>query len=150
KRRVRHQSTKEDGAKQREGRDLGIDARWKVSGRNATGNQLDGRLARLGLKLVMKPAYSAIALRAVDESRKTGREGRVRDDVGDVAQNALEFLTRRGGHKLRVALLLKQLERVGDECDLVRPMPIDRCFADAGATRSGFDRECAVADLAEL
>jgi nicotinamidase-related amidase len=48
--RVRHQSTKEDGAEQHESCDLRIDARREVSRGNSTRDQLDGRFARLGPK----------------------------------------------------------------------------------------------------
>jgi hypothetical protein len=84
------------------------------------------------------------------ESRKTSREGRIGDDIGDMAKDALKFLAGRAGNKLRVPLLLKQLERVGDERDLVRPMPVDRCFADAGSTGSGLYGERAVTPLTQL
>ena len=122
----------------------------EVSRGNSTGDQRDGRFACLGLKAVMKPAHCTIPLRSLDESRKTGREGRIGDDIGDMAKNALKFLTWRAGSKLRVPLLLKQLERIGDQRDLIRPMPVDRCFADAGSTGSGLYGERAVTQLTEL
>jgi hypothetical protein len=67
-----------------------------------------------------------------------------------MAQDALELLTRRAGHELRVALLLKQFERIGDQRDLVRPVPIDRCLADPGAPRSGLDGERAIVNVSYL
>ena len=67
-----------------------------------------------------------------------------------MAKNALEFLTWRAGDKLRVSLLLKQLERISDQRDLVWPMPIDRCFADAGSTSSRLYGERAVTQLTQL
>ena len=93
--------------------------------------------------MVMKPPH-ADPLRSLDESRKTGREGRISDDIGDMAKNALKLLTWRASNKLRVSLLLKQFERIGDQRDLVRPMPVDRCFADAGSTSDGFYGERAI------
>jgi hypothetical protein len=43
--------------------------------------------------MVMKPPHCSISLRSLDESRKTRREGRICDDIGDMVKNALEFLT---------------------------------------------------------
>jgi hypothetical protein len=55
----------------------------------------------------MKPPHGTIALRSLDESRETSGEGRIRDYIGDVAKNALEFLTWRAGNKLRVSVRFK-------------------------------------------
>ena len=43
--------------------------------------------------MVMKPPHCAITLRSLDEGRKASREGRIRDDIGDMAKNAFEFFT---------------------------------------------------------
>jgi hypothetical protein len=53
-----------------------------------------------------------------------------------MAKNALKFLAWCASNKLRVSLLLKQLERIGNQHDLVWPMPVDCGFAGAGATDS--------------
>jgi len=58
-----------------------------------------------------------------------------------MAKNALKFFARRAANELRVSLLLKQLERIGDQRDLVWPMPVDRCFADASATSDRLQRD---------
>lgn len=100
--------------------------------------------------MVMKPSHGTVPLRPLDESRKTRREWRIRDDIGDMAKNALKFSAWCASNELRVSLLLKQLERIGDKLDLVRPMPIDRGFADAGTARHGFDGERAITRLTEF
>ena len=47
-------------------------------------------------------------------------------------------------------LLVERLERVGDQRQLVGPVPVDRRLADAGSRRHRLDRDPAVADLREL
>ena len=148
--RVRHQSAKEDRAEQRERCDLRMDARREVSGSDPVGDQRDERFARLGLEMMMKPPHCTISLRSLDESRKTRREGRICDDTGNVVKNALKFLAWCARNKLRVSLLLKQLERIGDQADLVWPMAVDRRFAHAGSTSSGLYGERAVTQFAQL
>ena len=114
------------------------------------GDQRDGRFARRGLEMVVKPSHGAVPLRPLDESRKTRREGRIRDDIGDMAKDTRKFLAWCASNKLRISLLLKQLERIGDQRDFVRPMPVDRGFANAGATRDGFNGERAITQLTKL
>jgi hypothetical protein len=46
--------------------------------------------------------------------------------------------------------LLEQLERISDQRDLVWPMPVDRCFADARATSDGFYGERAITQLTQF
>jgi hypothetical protein len=67
-----------------------------------------------------------------------------------MAKNAREFLTWLAGHELRVSLLLKQLERIGDQRDLVWPTAIDRCFANASSTSGGFYGERAITHFTQL
>src|SRR5262249_17505202 len=147
---VRHQSTKEDGSEQRESCDLRIDARRKVSGGDSTRDQLDGRFARLSLKMVMKPSHCTIPLGSLDESRKTRREGRIRNNIRDMAKDALKLLTWRAANEVRTTRLLKQLEGIGDQRDLVRPMAVNRCFADAGSTSGRFYGDRAITQYTEL
>src|SRR5262249_23657081 len=147
---VSHQSTKEDGAEQRESRGLRIDPRREVSRGNSMGDQRNGWFACLGLEMVVKPPQGTVPLRPLDERWKAGRKERIRDDIGDMAKNALEFVARRTGYKFRVALLLKQLERIGDQRDLVWPMPVDRRFANASATCDRFYGERAITRLTEF
>jgi len=124
--------------------------RREVSRGNAAGDQCDGRFAHFGLKLVMEFPHGAIPLCSLYESRKTRRERRIGKDIGDMTKNALEFLSWRAGDKLRVSLLLKQFERVGDQSDLIWPMTVDRRFADASATSGGFYGECAIPHFTQL
>src|SRR5215469_12869699 len=100
--------------------------------------------------MVMKYSYGTIPFCPLDESRKACRERRISDDVGDVAKDAFEFLPWRAGNKLRVSLLLQELERIGDQRDLVRPMAVDRCFADAGSPSNRFYGERAIPQLTQL
>jgi hypothetical protein len=68
--------------------------------------------------------------------------------VRDVSHDALELLARRAGLELGIALVLEHPERVGDERELVRPVPVNGRFADAGAAGDRLDAEGAVAGLA--
>ena len=134
----------------RRGRELGIDGRVEIAFLDTAANQVDQRLASLGGVAVVKLAHARIALGAFDHRRDAAREGRIDDHLGDVSEQELDRLARRAIAEVGDHLLVEGLERVGDQVELVAPVPVDRRLPHAGTGSDRFDRDAPVADLGQL
>ncbi len=99
---------------------------------------------------MMKVPESGIPLGAFDERRDTAREQRIGEDFGDVTDQAGHPLSGRAGVVVWHHLLVRMLERIGDEIDPVLPVAVDRRLPDTGAPCDCLDGQCAVPDFGQF
>src|SRR5262249_59012740 len=119
------------------------------SPRDRLSNQVDQPGPPLGAERAVERAYLRIALGGVDERGHTRRVRRLLDELRDLLEEADHPLAPRTGAEDE-RLRLHRAERVLDERELARPVPVDRALSDTRARRDRLDRERAVTDLAEL
>src|SRR5215470_10678470 len=96
----------------------------------------------------MEFAQPRVALGAVDQGGDAGGERGAADHLGDMMQDALDPLARRARGEVGRLLAMENVEGIGDQVELLGPMPVDRRFADARPSATGSVVEAAETVLA--
>jgi hypothetical protein len=81
----------------------------------------------------MKFPQLRVALRGLDQCRDAAGEGGVDEYFRDMTDHALDPSAGRGIRDLGCHVLVETAERVGDQRELVRPVPVEGRLGDARA-----------------
>ena len=130
--------------------ETGVDVGRELPGLNASGDEVRQLRASPGRVPMVELSEPGIVAGALDQRGDAAGEGGVRGHVRDVAQERGYPLGGCARADVRHQVVVRALEGVGDDVELVPPVPVDRGLADSGPGRDGLDGERAVADRAEF
>ena len=129
---------------------LGVGARRELAGRDPSRDGFDEALSADGREPALEFPQPRVALRTFNQGGYASRERRVDRDLGYMFHQPGDSLPGRPGRDVRHHVLVRGLESIRDQIELVVPVPVDRRLPDARSGRDGLDRERAVPGVGEL
>lgn len=101
--------------------EVGLDRWWQVSGGDASGDRVSEGLTPHGRVAMEERANAVVVFGGFDQRRDAGRERRVGEGLGKVAQQEFDAFAGGGSAQLRSRLFIERLQRVSDQGELVAP-----------------------------
>lgn len=147
-----HDPPIDDRPSQSDGGEIRVEARGDFAGGHTVGDGVGQCLSPLIAEPMKEASDLCVPFGALDQRRGACREDRVLEDLGQVVQEPMDPRARRLAARdvVGLGLAVQRFEGVGDEGDLVRPVPIDGAAGHAAPAGDRVDGERPIADLGEL